>query len=189
MLVYCSICVNLVSFTQSLTRGLLILIRGPMAWAVTSEIYPSRYRSTYIALCAASNWLFNFIIGFATPFVTSDIGFSYGYLFAVCNFIAVLVIFFFLPETSGKSLEEIETMFLQRVKPWKSSKWRILEGETLDSTDRRASEAYATRRASRASRVSRSYGTRQNSVAHAQQSRNPRKQTKESHEVQISHLN
>jgi MFS transporter, SP family, sugar:H+ symporter len=29
---------------------------GPMAWAVTSEIYPSRYRSVCIALCAAGNW-------------------------------------------------------------------------------------------------------------------------------------
>lgn len=44
------------------------------------------------------------------PFIEADIGFSYGYLFAACNFIAVLVVFFFLPETSGKSLEEIDTM-------------------------------------------------------------------------------
>ena len=61
------------------------------------------------------------------------------------------VVFFFLPETSGKSLEEIDTMFLMRVKPWKSSKWQLGEGETLTSNDRRASEAHATRRASRAS--------------------------------------
>ena len=95
---------------------------GPMAWAVTSEIYPSRYRSTCIAFCAASNWAFNYFIGFATPFIEADIGFSYGYLFAAFNFLAVLVVFFFLPETSGKSLEEIDTMFLLKVKPWKSSK-------------------------------------------------------------------
>lgn len=57
-----------------------------------------------------SNWAFNFFIGFATPFIEADIGFSYGYLFAACNFIAVLVVFFFLPETTGKSLEEIDTM-------------------------------------------------------------------------------
>jgi len=96
--------------------------------------------------------VFNFFIGFATPFITSDIGFAYGYLFAACNLIAVAVVFFFLPETSGKSLEEIDTIFLMRVKPWKSSKWHLEEGETLASNDRRASEAYAARRASRASR-------------------------------------
>ncbi|CAK1358279.1 unnamed protein product [Cercospora beticola] len=108
---------------------------GPMAWAVTSEIYPSRYRSTCIAFCAASNWAFNFFIGFATPFIEADIGFSYGYLFAACNFIAVLVVFFFLPETSGKSLEEIDTMFLLEIKPWKSSKWVPPPPEDLVTAD------------------------------------------------------
>lgn len=126
-----------------------------MAWAVTSEIYPSRYRSTCIALCAASNWVristyiplrdmnannpsqtFNFFIGFATPFIERDIGFSYGYLFAGFNFLAVLVVFFFLPETAGRSLEEIDTMFLLEVKPWKSSKWTPPQGEDLISADR-----------------------------------------------------
>ncbi|KAK4503377.1 hypothetical protein PRZ48_004292 [Zasmidium cellare] len=109
---------------------------GPMAWAVTSEIYPSRYRSTCIALCAASNWTFNFFIGFATPFIERDIGFSYGYLFAGFNFLAVLVVFFFLPETAGRSLEEIDTMFLLEVKPWKSSKWTPPQGEDLITADR-----------------------------------------------------
>lgn len=135
-----------------------------MAWAVTAEIFPSRYRSIAIGYCSASNWAFNFFIGFATPFITSQIGFAYGYLFAGCNLLAVLVVFFFLPETSGKSLEEIDTMFLMRVKPWKSSKWSVPEGETLSSNDRRASEAYASRRASRASR---GMGSRQNSSAQA----------------------
>lgn len=133
-----------------------------MAWAVTAEIYPSRYRSIAIGFCAAGNWIANFYLGFATPFIITQIGFAYGYVFAACNLIAVLVVFFFLPETSGKSLEEIDTMFLMHIKPWKSSKWSIPDGETLSSNDRRASEAYASRRASRASR---GYGSRQNSNA------------------------
>lgn len=106
-----------------------------MAWAVTSEIYPSRYRSVCIGLCASSNWIFNFFIGFATPFITSSIGFSYGYLFAGFNFLAVLVVFFFLPETSGRSLEVIDTMFLSKVKPWKSSSWSPPE-RSLSDADR-----------------------------------------------------
>lgn len=72
---------------------------GPTAWAVTSEIYPSKYRSQCVSYCAASNWLFNFFIGFATPFIVSGIGFAYGYLFAGCNLLAVVVVYFFLPET------------------------------------------------------------------------------------------
>jgi MFS transporter, SP family, sugar:H+ symporter len=110
---------------------------GPMAWAVTSEIYPSRTRSVNIALSAASNWSFNFFIGFATPFITSSIGFAYGYVFAACNFLAVLVVYFLLPETRGRSLEEIDTMFLMKVKPWKSSKWQAPQGDDLAREDQR----------------------------------------------------
>lgn len=43
-------------------------------------------------------------------------------------------------------------MFLMNVKPWKSSKWELPAGETIASTDRRASEAYASRRPSGATR-------------------------------------
>ncbi|EXJ85317.1 MFS transporter, SP family, sugar:H+ symporter [Capronia epimyces CBS 606.96] len=109
---------------------------GPMAWAVTAEIYPSRYRSQCIALCAASNWLFNFLIAFFTPFITGDIRFAYGYVFAGCNLFAVFFVYFFLPETSGRSLEEIDTMFLLEIKPWKSSKWVPPKGEELITADK-----------------------------------------------------
>lgn len=93
---------------------------GPMAWAVTSEIFPSRHRSVCISLCAASNWIFNFYIAFSTSYVVSGIGFSYGYVFAACNFVAILVVVFGLPETSGKSLEEIDSMFVAGVRAWES---------------------------------------------------------------------
>lgn len=86
-----------------------------------------------LTICAK---IFNFFIGFATPFIERDIGFSYSYLFAGFNFIAVLVVYFFLPETAGRSLEEIDTMFLLEVKPWKSSKWTPPQGEDLITADR-----------------------------------------------------
>ncbi|KIV78776.1 hypothetical protein PV11_06386 [Exophiala sideris] len=109
---------------------------GPMAWAVTSEIYPSRYRSQAISMCAASNWLFNFLIAFFTPFITGDINFAYGYVFAGCNLFAVFFVYFFLPETSGRSLEEIDTMFLLEIKPWNSAKWVPPKPEDLITADK-----------------------------------------------------
>jgi SP family sugar:H+ symporter-like MFS transporter len=78
---------------------------GPMAWTVASEIYPGRYRSQAIALCSGSNWLFNFLLAFFTPFISKDINFAYGYVFAGCNLFAVFFVFFFLPETAERSLE------------------------------------------------------------------------------------
>jgi MFS transporter, SP family, sugar:H+ symporter len=67
--------------------------------------------------------LWNFLIAFFTPFIVSAIDFRYGYVFAGCNVIAALIIYFFVIEGQGRTLEEIDTMYLQGVLPWKSSKW------------------------------------------------------------------
>ncbi|KAL4811559.1 hypothetical protein BDV18DRAFT_156145 [Aspergillus unguis] len=96
---------------------------GPMIWAIVAELYPSRYRAKAMAMATASNWLWNFLISFFTPFITSDIDFAYGYVFAGCLFAAVLIVYFFVLEGKGKTLEEMDMMYVMRVPPWKSSKW------------------------------------------------------------------
>lgn len=96
---------------------------GPLPWVVCAEIYPLQYRATAMALATASNWSWNFMIGFFTPFITKAIGYSYGYVFAGATFVSAAFVVAMLPETSGKSLEMIDQMILSRVKPWKSAKW------------------------------------------------------------------
>ena len=110
-----------------------------MVWAIVAELYPSRYRARAMALATASNWLWNFLIGFFTPFITGDIDFAYGYVFAGCLFVAVLVVYFCVIEGKGKTLEEMDMMYILRVPPWKSSKWvppapeeRVTTGNILD---------------------------------------------------------
>lgn len=80
--------------------------------------------------------MFNFLLAFFTPFISKDINFAYGYVFAGCNLFAVVFVFFFLPETAGRSLDEIDTLFLLEVKPWKSTSWVAPEGEELVTVDR-----------------------------------------------------
>jgi hypothetical protein len=60
---------------------------------------------------------------FFTPFITSDIDFRYGYVFAACNFLGGLLVYFFVIEGQGRTLEEIDTMYIEKVVPWKSNKW------------------------------------------------------------------
>ncbi|KAF2720792.1 hypothetical protein K431DRAFT_225673 [Polychaeton citri CBS 116435] len=96
---------------------------GPIAWAVTSEIFPTRYRAKAVGLSTASNWIWNFLISFFTPYITNDIDYLYGLVFAGCSFAAIFFVYFFLCESKGRSLEEIDTMYLMHVKPWQSSKW------------------------------------------------------------------
>lgn len=94
-----------------------------MVWTICGELYPSRYRAKGMALSTASNWFWNFLIAFFTPFITGDIDFLYGYVFAGCNLVAVFIVYFFVMEGQGRTLEEIDTMYILGVKPWKSSSW------------------------------------------------------------------
>jgi SP family sugar:H+ symporter-like MFS transporter len=63
------------------------------------------------------------LLAFFTPFITKDIDFRYGYVFAGCNALAAFIIYFFVIEGQGRTLEEIDTMYLDHVKPWESNKW------------------------------------------------------------------
>ncbi|KAG9783392.1 general substrate transporter, partial [Aureobasidium melanogenum] len=100
------------------------------------QLTGANYFFYYGTTVFASVGLSNSLIAFFTPFITGDINYAYGYVFAGCNLFAVFFVYFFLPETSGRSLEEIDTMFLLEVKPWKSSKWTPPKNEDLITADK-----------------------------------------------------
>ncbi|KAL9090055.1 MAG: hypothetical protein Q9159_002223 [Coniocarpon cinnabarinum] len=108
---------------------------GPMIWALVGEIFPSRYRAKSIGFATSANWTWNFLISFFTPYITSAIDYRYGYIFAACCFAAAWIVFFFVPESQGRTLEEIDTMYVLEVPPWKSSGWKPPSNERLGDTD------------------------------------------------------
>ncbi|KAF2809565.1 uncharacterized protein BDZ99DRAFT_463352 [Mytilinidion resinicola] len=108
---------------------------GPIIWALVGEIYPSRYRAKCMALATASNWIWNFLISFFTPYITGAIDFRYGYIFAACCFTGAAVVYFFVCESQSRTLEEIDTMYVLGVNPIKSKYWQPPEGEELPTTD------------------------------------------------------
>lgn len=108
---------------------------APIVWAIVGELYPTRYRAQAMGLATASNWIWNFLISFFTPFITGAIDYRYGYVFAACNFLGAVVVYFFLCETKGRSLEEIDTMYILHVNPRKSTKWEPPQGDELVTAD------------------------------------------------------
>ncbi|KAJ5717022.1 hypothetical protein N7488_002668 [Penicillium malachiteum] len=98
---------------------------GPMVWTIIAELYPSQYRARGMSLATASNWLWNFLLAFFTPFITSAIDFRYGYVFAGCLFLAAGLVYVAVIEGQGRTLEEIDTMYLMKLKPWHSSKFKF----------------------------------------------------------------
>lgn len=96
----------------------------PIVWALVGEIYPSRYHVKCMALATASNWVWNFLISFFTPYITSAIDYRYGYIFAACCFMGAVVVYFFVCESQNRTLEEIDTMYILGVNPIKSKYWQ-----------------------------------------------------------------
>jgi SP family xylose:H+ symportor-like MFS transporter len=81
---------------------------GPICWVLISEIFPNKIRSQAIALAVAAQWAANFFISSTYPPMME---FSSGgtYLFyGIMSILSALFVWKMVPETKGKTLEEIE---------------------------------------------------------------------------------
>jgi Sugar (and other) transporter len=88
------------------------------------EMFPLFVRAYSASLSTMSNWTWNFLITFFTPFIVSSIHFRYGYIFAGCNLMAVIVIFFFYYESVGLNLEQVDDMYTDpKARAWTSPGW------------------------------------------------------------------
>ncbi|KAH9812867.1 general substrate transporter [Melampsora americana] len=80
-------------------------------WVYPPEVLPLRIRAKGTALATACNWIINFTVVEVFPPAIDNIGWKVYLIFMVFNFSFVPVMFFFYPETKGKSLEEIDLLF------------------------------------------------------------------------------
>ncbi|PCH34606.1 general substrate transporter [Wolfiporia cocos MD-104 SS10] len=97
---------------------------APGVWILVGETFPTRTRAKQAALATASNWLWNFLLAFFTPFIVKAIHFRYGFVFAACNLTGAVVVYFFLYESSDLSLESVDMMYGDPYcKPWTSRTW------------------------------------------------------------------
>ncbi|KAI0070424.1 general substrate transporter [Panus rudis PR-1116 ss-1] len=84
---------------------------GPCAWVVAAEVWPLSMRGKGMSLAASSNWMNNFIVGQVTPTMMEHLGFGTFVFFGAFSFIGGVFVFFFVPETKGLSLEEMDEVF------------------------------------------------------------------------------
>ncbi|KAF3763474.1 general substrate transporter [Cryphonectria parasitica EP155] len=84
---------------------------SPLGWALPAEVYPNSQRAKGVALATCVNWLANFTVGIATPPMLQDIRFGTYIFFAFFCGLAGIWALLFVPETKGKTLEEIDALF------------------------------------------------------------------------------
>lgn len=109
-------------------------------WVVTGEIFPLKTRATSLSLSTATNWLLNWAIAYSTPYLV-NYGDGYANLqskiffvwFAAC-FLCIAFVYFFIYETKGLSLEEVDQLYdevsvASRSTSWKpSTSWEQRQG-------------------------------------------------------------
>ncbi|KAJ5116765.1 hypothetical protein N7456_001113 [Penicillium angulare] len=84
---------------------------GPVAWIVTSEVFPLSMRAKGVSIGGSSNWLNNFAVGTATsPFVEASTLATFIF-FGVVTTVGIFYVYFFVPETMGRTLEEMDEIF------------------------------------------------------------------------------
>lgn len=83
---------------------------GPVVWIYCAEIFSLKYKTKANGFTTGANWVGNFLIGFSPPWLMEKIGFKTFWIFAAINLLAAIVSCR-LPETKGKSLEEIQVLF------------------------------------------------------------------------------
>ena len=82
---------------------------GPVTWVVLSEIFPNRIRGAAMAVSTFSLWLACFVLTYTFPFLNEMLGASGTFwLYGIICVAGLVFIYYKLPETKGKSLEEIE---------------------------------------------------------------------------------
>ncbi|KAJ3744432.1 general substrate transporter [Lentinula detonsa] len=84
---------------------------GPCAWVIVAEIFPLSVRGKGLSIAASSNWMNNFIVGQVTPDMITHLGFGTFVFFGVFSLMGGFFIMFFVPETKGVTLEEMEEVF------------------------------------------------------------------------------
>lgn len=99
-----------------------------ITWTYASEIFPLDIRMLCVAITTADTWLGSFIIARSTPYMISDLG--YGAYFFFSSILVCMGIWatFFVPETKGITLEDMDALF---AKPVYKTVWAQMRGKPV----------------------------------------------------------
>ena len=94
---------------------------GPITWVLLSELFPNKIRGGAMAIAVAAQWIANLLISWTFPIMNSSTEltrlFNHGFAYWIYGFMGLLAAWFvwkMVPETKGKTLEQIEKLWLKK---------------------------------------------------------------------------
>ena len=91
---------------------------GPIGWILVSEVFPLKIRGIAMSICTVSNFAFNFFVVGSFPILLHRIGGAWTFwMFGAVSFLCIIFVYFFIPETKGISLEQIESNWRKGIAP------------------------------------------------------------------------
>jgi len=91
--------------------GFFAMSLGDIVWVILAEIYPNKVRGRCMAIGTMVVWLSDFMVSQTFPWMAEIFGKGTFYMYGVICATAFGFVLLFLPETKGKTLEEIEQMW------------------------------------------------------------------------------
>ena len=94
---------------------------GPITWVLLSELFPNKIRGGAMAIAVAAQWIANLVVSWTFPVLNNSSAltklFNHGFAYWIYGFMGLLAAWFvwkMVPETSGKTLEQIEKLWLKK---------------------------------------------------------------------------
>ncbi|HMR16611.1 MAG: D-xylose transporter XylE [Confluentibacter sp.] len=94
---------------------------GPVCWVLLSEIFPNKIRGRALAVAVAAQWISNYLVSWTFPMMDKNSyllekfnhGFAY-WIYGVMGLLAMWIVWKYVPETKGKTLEELEEVWKKK---------------------------------------------------------------------------
>ncbi len=86
---------------------------GPICWVLISEIFPNKIRGRAIAIAVAAQWAANYFISSTYPAMMEFSGAMTYWFYGVMSLLSFIFVWKMVPETKGKTLEEMEGLWLK----------------------------------------------------------------------------
>ncbi len=94
---------------------------GPVTWVLLSEMFPNKIRNSALAIAVTAQWIANYLVSWSFPIMKDNrtlvAAFHYGFPYFVYGLMGLLAALFtwkYIPETKGRTLEELEQLWLKK---------------------------------------------------------------------------